>query len=550
MDPVQRARESLANPNTPARTLMKHIEAAKKHNFERGKGYTFEEVEQIEERNKENAIRRKNMDASRGARYKLNNPVPDPEPEHKTAQAHNKAIGRALRNEASMVGMPWTKAEREHLEKIDKAKKVTPNDVKVSLNDLPKDKPLGRRRFKQYAMPGSKLKEDADQIQEESIGDHDKLRAYADKRGGMDKKDLHTAANHMESGDTAALKQHLSKMDTDPRDKVLDHVNKAHWGKLGYKSVHEDEQIDELNRNTLASYAGKAAGDMFVKGSKAEAITRGRNITAALAVGRKADVRQAGITRAAKNLANPSYGVKKEEVEQIEEKWTAKQWKQYEDEKAAEKKAKRDKANEFKKHGITTEKRGGDDAYSHHVLHNGKSVVSGLHRSQVPHYMNQVLTKVKEKHASQTSQVKEEAEQIEEGFINGRDYASHGLMHPEHAGQSIHKVTGKEIDFYGHGTGDKIQGKVTMNNGKYVHIRASKSSGGALHKFKVTPHLPKEANEEVEIQERELSTAEMNKREEVVKSMKKSYKDFKDRYGSRAKEVMYATATNVAKKSK
>ena len=42
------------------------------------------------------------MDASRGARFKLNNPVPDAEPEHKTAQAHNKAIGRALRKEETV----------------------------------------------------------------------------------------------------------------------------------------------------------------------------------------------------------------------------------------------------------------------------------------------------------------------------------------------------------------------------------------------------------------------------------------------------------------
>jgi len=62
-----------------------------------------EEVEQIEERNKQNAMMRKTMDASRGARYKLNNPVPDAEPEHKTAQAHNKAIGRALRSEDKMT---------------------------------------------------------------------------------------------------------------------------------------------------------------------------------------------------------------------------------------------------------------------------------------------------------------------------------------------------------------------------------------------------------------------------------------------------------------
>jgi Cu/Ag efflux protein CusF len=57
-----------------------------------------EEIE-LDERNKQNALMRKTMDASRGARFKINNPVPPAEPEHKTAQAHNKAIGRALRNE-------------------------------------------------------------------------------------------------------------------------------------------------------------------------------------------------------------------------------------------------------------------------------------------------------------------------------------------------------------------------------------------------------------------------------------------------------------------
>jgi len=58
--------------------------------------------ETLDERNKANALMRKTMDASRGARYKLNNPVPAAEPEHKTAQAHNKAIGRALRNEGTI----------------------------------------------------------------------------------------------------------------------------------------------------------------------------------------------------------------------------------------------------------------------------------------------------------------------------------------------------------------------------------------------------------------------------------------------------------------
>jgi hypothetical protein len=54
--------------------------------------------ESLEERNKENATKRKMMDASRGARFKAQgNYTPDPEPEHKTAQAHNKAVGRAIR---------------------------------------------------------------------------------------------------------------------------------------------------------------------------------------------------------------------------------------------------------------------------------------------------------------------------------------------------------------------------------------------------------------------------------------------------------------------
>ena len=50
------------------------------------------------------------------------------------------------------------------------------------------------------------------------------------------------------------------------------------------------------------------------------------------------------------------------------------------------------------------------------------------------------------------------------------------------------------------------------------------------------------------IEERSLTDDEMNKREEIVKSMKKGIQGFKDRYGDRAKEVMYATATKQAKK--
>jgi len=51
-----------------------------------------------------------------------------------------------------------------------------------------------------------------------------------------------------------------------------------------------------------------------------------------------------------------------------------------------------------------------------------------------------------------------------------------------------------------------------------------------------------------DIQERSLTEPEMKKKEDIVKGMKKNLAGFKDRYGDRAKEVMYATATKSAKK--
>jgi hypothetical protein len=51
-----------------------------------------------------------------------------------------------------------------------------------------------------------------------------------------------------------------------------------------------------------------------------------------------------------------------------------------------------------------------------------------------------------------------------------------------------------------------------------------------------------------DIQERSLTEPEMKKKEDIVKGMKKNLAGFKDRYGDRAKEVMYATSTQMAKK--
>lgn len=71
-----------------------------------------------------------------------------------------------------------------------------------------------------------------------------------------------------------------------------------------------------------------------------------------------------------------------------------------------------------------------------------------------------------------------------------------------------------------------------------------------IAKGKVDAVKQEEVELELEvIEEKTLTEPEMKKKEEIVKSMKKGMSGFKERYGDRAKNVMYATATKQAKKS-
>jgi hypothetical protein len=94
---------------------------------------------------------------------------------------------------------------------------------------------------------------------EEALGDHAGLAKYADKHGRIDKEDLHTAAKHIKSGNMEALKKHLYAMDTDPRDKALEHVHKKHYAKLGYSN--EEVELDEISQDTLGRYRRAAKSE-------------------------------------------------------------------------------------------------------------------------------------------------------------------------------------------------------------------------------------------------------------------------------------------------
>jgi len=83
------------------------------------------------------------------------------------------------------------------------------------------------------------------------------------------------------------------------------------------------------------------------------------------------------------------------------------------------------------------------------------------------------------------------------------------------------------------------KGKKKMEEEKEVNVMPSTEDEFKKNKIKSKKDV-KEC--------KEMTDAEMKKREKIVKSMKKGYSGFKKRYGDKAKNVMYATATKMANK--
>jgi hypothetical protein len=129
-----------------------------------------------------------------------------------------------------------------------------------------------------------------------------------------------------------------------------------------------------------------------------------------------------------------------------------------------------------------------------------------------------------------------------------RDASAAGHLREEVELEEAHKIGTKVTIHKGSGAG--ITGRIgeisrkhkgdtdpsyTIFHGDNQAIRASKNQ------FKTI-------KEEVELDEKELTDIDVKQKEKVVKGMKKNLQSFKDKYGERAKGVMYATATNIAKK--
>jgi hypothetical protein len=100
--------------------------------------------------------------------------------------------------------------------------------------------------------------------------------------------------------------------------------------------------------------------------------------------------------------------------------------------------------------------------------------------------------------------------------------------------------TGKKTGRTKYATSDKHGGLMTVG-----HITPDE---GVDELRWVHAQNKKTQKEEVELEERTMTSADKTERERIVKSMKKGFAGFRQRYGKDAKSVMYATATKQAMK--
>ena len=279
--------------------------------------------------------------------------------------------------------------------------------------------------------------------------------------------------------------------------------------------VSEDfEQLDELSKNTLKSY---------LKGSKAEAGSqlRGDVSDKAASLGRtqqdKDDGRYEGGRLAKRKLGTPgtipAKVMAKEATEQIAEyKSTGGVYKHkgtYGTEKSLEAGyTDYDKENELAKKNLKDKKPKKYGARQNFVR---STRVNESFTSILASYKENGLKGISEMFATEQASQEEYDKEIEKAKAK-----SQGKDKAEVAKASVQAVKSEQ-------THTKIE-VIDMSDPYNIQKR------------------------EIDLEERQMTDDEMEKKEDIVKGMKKGMKGFKERYGERAKEVMYATATKQAMK--
>lgn len=340
----------------------------------------------------------------------------------------------------------------------------------------------------------------------------DKLKSGAKKvlakvGGGSDEDQLKRLQKNMgATGSQVNGKKSMAKYNEEvelDEDFDLDEIDPALVEE--FMQTEEFEQLDELSKGTLASYVKKASHDVAHKGAMTRQHTN--DSTAAKMAGNysgakksmdKADKTFAKSWKRREGMGKAVDRLAKEEVEQLDElgKSTLASYARKSSIDAVDNMV---KAKEFGDIKDRIASRGPGKV--------GDNLIQRA-TTQQQKYQDKANKRVAGTIKATARLKKEEFEQIDE----------------------LSKETLKSYQ-------DKAMKTPPSKNGNWV----SRISGIARSAEK----LKKEEVEQVE--ERELTPAETAEKEKNVKGMKKNIAGFRERYGSRAKEVMYATATKQAK---
>lgn len=298
-----------------------------------------------------------------------------------------------------------------------------------------------------------------------------------------------------------------------------------HLARQGMASLTKEEQefIDELNKGTLGSYVNAAARDAVHRTAKE--VETGR-------LDKLADKRMKGIKLATKKLA-------KEETEQVDEAVT--------------------KTATGYIHHARPGVYGGSEKEKHVVdtlRGPKKSEIEAIEKEKKMKKFSEMLDLINSQGLKALSEmIKEEPdnETFTKELKDQQDKSEGKKKQPDLAKGSVQAVKVEEEMKLDEAlppgvtpppkrtSAPKVTG-VPQNSMKTKQVGTTTTSHGTP-----APITKRVAEEAEQVEERSLTEPEMKKKEEIVKSMKKGLAGFKARYGDRAKEVMYATATKQAK---
>jgi len=358
-----------------------------------------------------------------------------------------------------------------------------------------------------------------------------------------------------------AAAQHDKTTDSKTKNKILDKNERQGINRdIGLaravsKLTKEDQEfIDELNKSTLGSYVNASARDAVHRTAKE--VETGR-------LDKMADKRMKGIKLATKKLA-------KEETDQVEEGYYKDiDTNRKEDERLAAKKKKDTPPftpDKPKAKVATAGKFGYGYSAARHLARQGMAGMNKEETEQVEEDIQKTSTgyihharpgvyggSAKEKHVVDTLRgpKKSEIEAIEKEkkmkkFSEMLDLINtHGL-------KALSEMIKEEPD--NEQFTKELKDAQAKSEGKGKKAEVAKAAVQAVKVEEETIQVEVLDFNEVngvkmsQLDERHLTSSETDKKEEIVKSMKKGLSGFKARYGDRAKEVMYATATKQAKK--